>query len=190
MHSSTRVVWSSTPEGDLERGAAFVTAEKRLGAKSAVQIGAGATLDGTLESAGTRHRLRPGWAGFVSFTSRLVDGAGWRPLVMVTGTVSFSSTRTVGLSDPREYATLTAFDLRGGVVVGKTILDRVTPFVVARVFGGPIAWSLRGRDQTGTDLHHVQLGGGAVVSLPPVDVYLEGVPLGERALGGGVGLSF
>ena len=35
-----------------------------------------------------------------------------------------------------------------------------TPYVTARVFGGPVYWRLDGADVTGTDLYKYQVGGG------------------------------
>lgn len=189
-HSSTRIVWSGTADGDLERDTAFVTTERRFGPKFAMQLGAGATTGGALETAGTLHRIGPGWAGFLSFSAIVLDGKGTKPLLVASATIAVSSARTVDRANPNAFATLTAGDFRGGLVLGKTLLDRVTPYVAGRVFGGPIHWQLAGRDQTGTDAYHVQLGFGGVVSIAPFDVYLEGVPVGERSLGGGLGVSF
>jgi hypothetical protein len=189
-HSSTRIVWDGTADGDLVREAAFVTTEKRFSRKFAMQLGAGATLGGALESAVYRHRLGPGWAGFLSFTAIVLDGTGAKPLLLATATVSISSTRTVDRTSPNVASTLAAADFRGGLVLGKTFFDRVTPYVVGRIFGGPVHWQIAGRDQVGTDAYHVQLGLGGVVTIAPFDVYLEGVPVGERSLGGGVGVSF
>jgi hypothetical protein len=41
---------------------------------------------------------------------------------------------------------------------------------------------------TGTDRYHYQVGGGLVTALPGgFDMFVEGVPLGERAITLGVG---
>lgn len=188
--SSTRIRWSNTPNGDLERDSVFVTSEKRFGDKTAIQIGAGATVGGSLESGGLRYRLGPGWAGFGSVSVRAVDGEDLMPLVLVTGSISFSSARTAVLPLENDSATLTAVDFRAGVVVGKTLYDRLTPFIVLRGFGGPVAWSVRGSSQSGTDVYHYQVGGGLVAQLPPFDLYAEWSFFGEQAVTAGAGVSF
>jgi hypothetical protein len=65
----------------------------------------------------------------------------------------------------------------------------VTPYVLARAFGGPVFWSLAGASVTGTDAHHYQVGAGLVIRARRVDIVAEGVPLGERTVVVGVGLA-
>jgi hypothetical protein len=84
-----------------------------------------------------------------------------------------------------------AFDLRVGVAVGKTFLDVLSPYLAARLFGGPILWELEGEDVTGTDQHHVQIAFGLAASLPRgFDLFAEGAPFGERAATVGAGVAF
>jgi hypothetical protein len=85
---------------------------------------------------------------------------------------------------------LTAFDARLGVAAGKTIAHAVTPYLVARAFGGPILWNNSAASVVGTDVYHYQLGAGMVVRVGRFDVLLEGVPLGEKAIVGGGGMAF
>jgi len=83
-----------------------------------------------------------------------------------------------------------AFDARIGVAAGKTIAHVVTPYLLARGFGLPILWRYQGASTIGTDAYHYQLGVGVVVRVGPVDIDVEGVPLGERAIVGGGGYAF
>jgi hypothetical protein len=84
-----------------------------------------------------------------------------------------------------------AGDMRLSVVLGKTFLDALSPYVVVRGFGGPIWWQIEGKDATGTDTYKFQVGAGLSVSLPQrLDAFLEVVPLGEKALSTGLGYSF
>lgn len=84
-----------------------------------------------------------------------------------------------------------ALDVRASVLAGKTFFQAFTPYLVARAFGGPVFWKYRGEDQVGGDQYHFQLGAGAIVSLPErFDVFVEGIPLGERAGVVGLGYSF
>jgi len=80
---------------------------------------------------------------------------------------------------------------RGGVIVGKTFARFFTPYAVARVFGGPVFWQCGAGVDLGGDVHHFQVGAGLTLTLANrVDVFFEGIPLGERALSGGVGVEW
>jgi hypothetical protein len=84
-----------------------------------------------------------------------------------------------------------AFDLRFGTVVGTTVWHLLTPYIVGRVFGGPVYWRYLGAPIVGTDDHHWQVGGGLSARLGRrVDLFAEGVPLGERGVTAGAGYSF
>jgi hypothetical protein len=67
----------------------------------------------------------------------------------------------------------------------------LTPYALARVFGGPVFWHDGLAGQTGTDVHHFQLGAGLLVRLGRrLDIFAEGVPLGEQGISGGAGFAF
>jgi hypothetical protein len=104
-------------------------------------------------------------------------------------------TRTDGSTSPGaqpETPRFTAFDLRAGAIAGKTIAGVFTPYVTARAFGGPVSWRFDGDAVTGTDLYKYQLGGGLSLALfdRKLDVFAEGIALGERGFAAGVGTSF
>ncbi|HEX2686719.1 MAG TPA: hypothetical protein VHN14_08875 [Kofleriaceae bacterium] len=82
-----------------------------------------------------------------------------------------------------------AFDLRGGVTVGKTLARHWVPYASLRGFGGPVYWHHAGEAVVGNDRYHVTLGAGLIVRLPQsVDATLEVMPLGERSAALGVTL--
>ncbi|MBA3500260.1 MAG: hypothetical protein H0T65_07805, partial [Deltaproteobacteria bacterium] len=78
---------------------------------------------------------------------------------------------------------LVGFDiLRIGVMAGRTF-GSVSPYVLARGFGGPVAWTLDGMSVTGTDTSKFQLGAGANVALPgDLAMQLDISALGERSI--------
>jgi hypothetical protein len=80
--------------------------------------------------------------------------------------------------------------VRIGAVAGWPLLEAVTPYALARVFGGPVWWSYQGADLLGGDVHHYQLGAGVLFRVGPVDLFAEGVPLGEQTFAGGAGVLF
>lgn len=136
----------------------------------------------------------PGWELTLSYSRRLVEGRGMAPFVVLgfSGGASGAWTRQEVLTGPLPgTSTLYAFDVRGGVIVGKTFWNTLSPYAVFRAFGGPIVWGYGGQTQIGSDLYHVQLGAGMVTLLPHgFDVFVEGVPLGERAVTLGAGKRF
>lgn len=110
-----------------------------------------------------------------------------RPFVAMTGSLSTAFVRARG-DDEMQHSWL-AFDLRGGVTVGKTFADRWVPYASARAFGGPVFWRRAGEDVIGGDRYHVTAGAGLIVRLPrTVDVTVEVMPLGERSAAAGVTL--
>ena len=78
-------------------------------------------------------------------------------------------------------------------MAGWTLWDMFTPYLAARVFGGPVFWQTRpsGDPQIGTDRYHYQLATGLSAQLPGrVYVTAEWAPLGEPALGAELGVRF
>lgn len=129
-------------------------------------ISGGATVGGTLSWLPVYERAgRP----FVAFTASL--GAGY----------------VRARADDEMLHSYWAFDLRGGVTVGKTLADRWVPYASARGFGGPVYWEHAGASVSGNDRYHVTLGAGLILRLPrSVDITLEAMPLGEQSAALGV----
>ena len=64
-------------------------------------------------------------------------------------------------------------------------------YAAARLFGGPIFWKLQNDTVTGTDIYKYQLGAGASLVLARrIDIFVEGVVLGERLVSAGLGVSY
>jgi hypothetical protein len=163
-----------------------------------LQLGAGASLWGDLvvndkKAPGgvVRTLIAPGWLASVSGSYRVVDGAGTRPFVLLTGTLAGSGARTKQAPAAAADGALLAFDIRVGATIGKTLWNLLSPYAAARVFGGPILWRTGDETRAGTDQYHFQIAAGAVVELPAaMDVFAEIAPFGERAVVVGGGFSF
>lgn len=185
--TSTTLLFGGDLRADLTRHAVFAGAELPLARRLSSTVGAGAVVAGTLERNAQRFELAPGQTGFASIGWRAIDAAtdGPWPFLQLTATLSASRTYAAGSS-------FTAFDLRAAAIAGRTIENVFTPYVVARAFGGPISWRIGGADVTGTDLYKYQLGGGFSLALPSrvLDVFVEGVGLGERGIAAGIGNTF
>ena len=162
--------------------------ERRLGDRWTIGGALGSTVTGSLDVAGVTSSVSPGPLGAFTASFRPLDEGEVAPFVLLTGSAAASVAWTT--TPASGSATLSAFDLRLGVVAGKTIAHAVTPYLLARAFGGPVFWSGGGRSLTGTDANHYQLGAGLSVRVGRVDLVVEGVPLGELGLVAGAGLAF
>ncbi len=107
-----------------------------------------------------------------------------------TGTASLGAGRT-GLDTGNAEGSYTSTDLRVGVLAGATLWNRVSPYVLARGFGGPVFLSAGALEQTGSDKSHYQLGGGITAALPNhFALQVDASFLGETSVSGGVAMLF
>jgi hypothetical protein len=110
----------------------------------------------------------------------VLDQGAYTPFVQLSGSIAFSAMKAA-------LGAYEALDARVGVAAGYTFFDRLTPYLTARAFGGPVFYG----GSVGTDLFHYQVGLGFVVGLPwGLDLSAELIPLGEQRVTAGVGLSF
>jgi hypothetical protein len=185
-YSDTKLVFSSaggSVDASFAKYAVMAAIDRRLGDRWTVGGGIGTTVTGNIDVNGVTSTLSPGPLGAITASFRPLDEGTVAPFVL------FSASMAASLSWATA-STLTAFDVRLGVAAGKTIADVVTPYVLARAFGGPVLWSIARASATGTDAYHYQVGAGASVRVGRVDVFAEGVPLGERAVVLGAGAVF
>jgi hypothetical protein len=179
--SSTTLRFGSGELVTLEQVAVTATFEKRVTPKLTWQVAAGSLVGGRMGLAdGSHHHtgFGPVLSGGVSY--QVLDPKGFVPFVMLSGSASVSLL-------PSFAGLYTAVDVRAAVAAGYTFFERLTPYLTARAFGGPVFW----RNDVGTDLFHFQLGAGVVLGLPwGLDVSAEVVPLGEQRVSLGVGAAF
>jgi hypothetical protein len=204
--TSTTLLFGGGRRADLTRHAVFGGVQiplSRSGALTA-QLGGGGVAGGELVHGLARDTIGPGFAAFGGVAWRAYDGTDALPFLQLTATLSGThaltrtddrGTRTDGTTSPGarpETPRFTAFDLRLGAIAGKTFANAFTPYVTARAFGGPISWRFDGADVTGTDLYKYQLGGGLSLALfdHRLDVFVEGIAMGERGLAAGIGTTF
>lgn len=154
--------------------------------KLILQAGAGATLGGSLTLPAGKYEFSPGPTASVGADWRVFDNR--RTFVLLTSALSFSAART-HLGDQGSVG-YEAFDLRLGGQLGVDIANIFEPYIVVRAFGGPVCWHYLGDAVTGTDAHHYQVGAGAGVHISKVvNLFVEGIPIGERAVSLGAGVA-
>jgi len=177
----------SSPE---TRGSVIASLAYQPTPRWTLQLAAGSTVGGHLDTPAGRYDFSAGPTGAIGASWRAVPGT--KPFVILTSNLSFSTATT----EPTGAAAgssvrYDALDLRLGALVGTTIAGVLSPYAVGRVFGGPVYWQYQGSSVTGTDAHHYQLGVGlTVVAGGRVNVFAEGVPVGERSFAAGTAFAF
>jgi len=151
-----------------------------------LEAGAGAALGGSLEAGATTYDFSPGPAAVAGVAFRLLD----EPLYFAHLTSQVSAVWSRTRHDGEASVPYSAYDLRLGGELGLNLVEVLHPYVVGRVFGGPVFWRYRGESVTGTDIHHYQVGIGLGVGIARrLAVLAEAIPLGEQALSLGLSLS-
>jgi hypothetical protein len=182
--SSTSLIFEGEHTFLQERHTSLLTLEARPTRRSAVLAGLGAFLGGSLRTEMEQFDFDPGVVAVLGGGWRALDLGRTGPFLLLTAQLSYAWTRNLD-------AAYNAFDARVGAIAAATFWQALTPYLLARAFGGPVYWRLRGEAIAGTDTHHYQLGAGLTLLLKRrVDLFAEAVPLGERGLVAGAGLSF
>jgi hypothetical protein len=161
----------------------------RLDDRWTLQAGAGAVIGGGLDAGGVSYSMDPGWLARVGASWLAVEGRGWWPFVALSASFAASGVQTTGPGGVK--APLTSIDAGLSVSVGKAFFGAVAPYVGAKVFGGPVFWTLDGASTTGTDVDHWQVAFGVLASLPlGIDLTAEWAPFGARSALAQVGWAF
>jgi hypothetical protein len=186
LYTSTALHLSDSFPADQIRYATLATLAYMPTPKLILQAGAGATLGGSLTLPDGQHDFSPGPTASIGADWRAFDDR--RTFVLLTAALSFSAARThLGDQGTVGYE---AFDLRLGGQAGLDIANVFQPYVVVRAFGGPVYWNYMGNAVTGTDAHHYQVGAGAGLRVSKVvNLFVEGIPIGERAVSLGAGVA-
>lgn len=150
---------------------------------------AGVLAGGSLLVEGRRHVYRPGGALSVSASRELLGDLA-RPMFLTT---AWAAAITVAptVTDQGSRGLYGAVDLSFALAVGGTIGNVWSPYLSARVFGGPVWWTPVGGLVPGHDPDHHSLGGGWVLSLPGnFELGIDAALLGAKGLTASAGLNF
>ena len=185
VFTSTTLRFTGGLRGDETRNAAFGAIAYFPTAHTTLQMALGATFGGRLNMPDGQYDFSPGPTALLGASWQVVDRD---VFVLLTSALSFSATKTQSPSN--SFTGYEAFDLRLGAEVGTTLFKVIRPYIPARIFGGPVYWHYLGTAVTGTDTHHYQLGAGVVLRIANrLNLYAEGIPLGERAVSCGLALT-
>jgi hypothetical protein len=192
LYTSTVIRFSSTLLPGETRSAYLANASYAPTSRLAFSAAFGEGIGGQLLAPDGPHEFEPGLVASLGISYRYIEqntpiGRGF---LVGSGQVSFTTAETqLGSSGPA--TAYDALDFRVGVAAGLTWARTISLYGAARGFGGPVFWSYHGSEQLGTDTHHYQVGGGAALVLfRYMDIFLEGIPLGEQAVAGGISIAF
>jgi len=184
MRSTLR--FSGGRELDISQLAVTASVGQTRPSRLSLRASAGIVIDGSLEGEGRTHDIGPGFLVAASIAKQWAAGD-W----FVTGSFSVSASRTTTTEQltGASRETLVAVDLaRGGVIAGRRF-GLVSPYVLARAFGGPVFWQLDDTDVTGTDVHHFQIGAGtSLTTASGFSLLVDVAALGERSASLGMSL--
>lgn len=170
---------------DQERQLVAASLEWRFSPRWNFRAGAGALVAGSLGSGAVLVQMKPGLALMLGASYLALAGTPKSPFLLLD---AGWSSLFAGTEPDVPYS---AHDLRLGGTFGMTFFRLLSPYALARVFGGPVFWELGGAPVQGTDRYHYQLGLGiSVLIFSRFDFFVEGVPLGEQGISVGLGFSF
>ncbi len=174
---------------DMQRHLTVATLDYRVDKRNALTAGAGGFIEGALVGPFASN-MGGGPAAMAGYSSSLVKERERVPFLVLTMAMSFLHSNTRPTELRAERAGFTALDFRGGLLLGKTFFEHLTIYAAGRLFGGPAFWRIDGQGAVGTDIYHYQLGGGLIARIPGgLDVFAEGIGLGERGLVAGLGIT-
>jgi len=187
LYTSTRLRFSNALRADEVRYGALSSLAYLPSRKLVLQVGLGAAFGGHLGIGDQRYQFSPGVLGSLGADYRVFDKG--PVFIVLTSALAFSAARThLGDAPSVGYE---ALDLRLGGEVGVELAEVFRPYALARVFGGPVFWRYQDKAVTGSDTHHYQFGAGLALRLSKnFNGFVEGVPLGERAVSLGLGVAF
>lgn len=172
----------------IHRNAVLVSAELPRG-KTTYSIALGADLVGGATLGAQSYVIGPGWIASISMAHQFLDGSGNKPFLLLQGALSAGGS-TVREDAPNGLrSSLVTIDIKGGLTLGKTFFNVLSPYASIRLFGGPVFWSAL--KEPGTDAYHYQPALGLVISpTPRIAIFGEGAFAGERAITAGASLGF
>ena len=158
--------------------------------KWAIRGGLGLILDGQLRPPNeSAQKVKPGGLVAIGFEYLTRAGESYAPFVDLSVFLSGSSTE-IENPNTRVQTNYFSSDLRLGARASWNIRNSLFPYVSARVFGGPVFWTLNDKDVIGTDIHHCQVALGTAIQFGRVGTFVEWAGIGEKALSMGMSLAW
>jgi hypothetical protein len=154
-----------------------------------LSLSGGAIVAGRLEGAGEKYVVDPGWLASIRAGVELVHERGAIPFLELG--LALSVSRATIRGEGQGTHALWATDAQLSLVVGYTLFDFWRLYLAPRAFGGPIFTDHDGAQVRGRDRYFFMAGLGTAFLLPAgITIFVDGSPLGERAITGGLAVTF
>jgi hypothetical protein len=157
-------LWFYSGRADLRSHAASFTVQRALENRSTANFAASVIGGGHLKAGGRNYELGPGGSLSVSFGREWLDD--WRYHTFLSTSFGFSGTIAPTADRFGQKSIYAAGDVSFSLAVGKTLWNRLSPYLGARVFGGPIWFPAFAGALPGHDPDHHAVSVGAVLTLP------------------------
>ncbi|MBZ0265645.1 hypothetical protein K8I28_13360 [bacterium] len=154
--------------------------------KLSLRGGVGLILDGELkDSNDIIQDVQPGGVASIGFEYHAISGERYMPYIDFSLFLSGSSTEIKNPNNNSKTSYVSS-DLRLGGRASWNVKNFLYPYASARIFGGPVRWTLDGQDVTGSDIHKYQIAVGAAIQFRYIGTYFEFAGIGEKAMSIGV----
>lgn len=170
---------------ELNQHAVLATLGYRIADQTTLQFGAGAVLSGELE-ADESYSLEPGPVFSATVSRQWLQEQPW--FLVTSLSLGYSLSRAELPSG--QGGRFSAADARLSVLGGLTLAEAVSPFLLARGFGGPVSWRVAGETRLGADRDHYALGAGVIARWRGLRLSVAGAALGERSISLGASWHF
>jgi hypothetical protein len=208
-YTSSVLFFSDGLRAPTERDTVMVSFEHPMrdkhGSRWTLEVGAGSLLDGYLLVGGTKAMFLPGVIADVSLSHLIIDpsaqstGGGRRyasPFLLLALTLAgvWSRTSIAGATSRPDYV---AFDFSAEAAAGVSMKvapqTALTPFLAARLFGGPVFWTHQTETAAlvvGTDAYKYSLGPGLAIARRTISLSIGCSLLGEKNVRAGLSVAF
>lgn len=174
---------------DFNQGSVAATAIRMWSNGYSLGLSAGAALGGYALEGDTRYVMEPGWMVSIRGGKLVLQEDGAVPFVDLSLAITFSMSSISGGDLPE--GRLIASDVRFTAAIGYTFGGVWRVNLSPKVFGGPVFWERDGENVQGSDRYFFQAGISSAIILPGGWlVFVDGSPLGEQAISGGIAAIF
>lgn len=174
---------------DVVQHSATVGLRKTLDSRWSLGGSLGVLAAGELLVEGRRHTYRPG--GAASFSAGRPIAPDLLGKMFVATNYSFAATYARTRSPFGRTGSYLAIDISAGIALGRTVWNVWSPYMSARVFGGPVWFTGADGAVPGQDPDHHSMGLGSVFTLPKnFEVGIDAALVGARGLTAQAGVNF
>ncbi len=178
--------FDGTEEVNLKMNTASISGSWHVNNRWSLRGGLGLILGGDITNSNdVVQNMQPGGVVSVGFEYQAIFGEGYTPNIDFSLFYSGSATEIENPNNSSKTSYVSS-DLRLGSRASWNIKNKLFPYTAARLFGGPVNWTIDGKDVTGSDIHQYQISVGVAIQFGNAGTYFEFAGIGEKAMSLGV----